>query len=338
MIQSNKLRISVFVVLILGYAAFMLGLPLFGATIYKLKLYFSGSGDSLDAFVLWKMRVPRVILAYCAGGILALGGMVFQSMFRNPLATPFTLGISSGCSFGAAVYLVLFSRFGLQSVAGIDPISFFAFSGGTVASMFIFSLTRIKKAFHTDYMLLAGIAVTLFFSSMVLIIQYVSNFHQTFLIFRWLIGGLESVSYLTLLKMVPFAVGILAVILLYSGELDIMLTGDEIATSKGVDVTRLKLFMFVLVSFMISYVVSICGPIAFIDMIIPNICRMILGPRHNMLALASFLSGGVFLAVCDAVARSVMSPSELPVGIITAFLGGIFFIWLLLRHAKSYGS
>jgi len=338
MIKSSKTRFFILIGSFIIYIGLLVSLPLLGSTVYKFGIYLSSPKESLDAYVLLKMRVPRVILAYCAGAILALGGMVFQSMFRNPLATPFTLGISSGCSFGAAIYLVLLANFGFKTVAGISPISVFAFLGGLAASMFIFSLTRIKKTFHTDYMLLAGIAVTLFFSSMVLIIQYVSNFHQTFLIFRWLIGGLESVSRLTLMKLIPFTIGVSAVIFLYSTELDIMLTGDETASSKGIDVVKLKLFMFILVSFMISCIVSICGPIAFIDMIIPNICRMILGPRHKMLAVASFLAGGAFLALCDALARTLISPSELPVGIITALLGGIFFIWLLLRHAKNYSS
>ncbi|MCD6460951.1 iron ABC transporter permease [bacterium] len=314
------------------YAVLLIVLPLIGIKNYSLRTYFLSPCESLNAHIVYNIRLPRVLLAYIAGAILSLGGMVFQSIFRNPLATPFTLGVSSGCSFGAALYLSGFLPFTMLNTEG-KFIS--ALLGGVTASLFVYLVTRAKKEFHGTFMLLAGVAVTLFFSSMVMLIQYLSNFYQTFMIFRWLVGGLDSVSYAQILKLLPISIGGFIIIFIYSPELDLMLMGNEIAVSKGLAVKRFKLTLFAVVSLMISFVVSVCGPIAFVGMIVPHICRLIIGPQHKYLTMFSILAGGIFLAVSDTLARSILPPTDLPVGIITAFLGGPFFLWILASCGKN---
>lgn len=315
------------------YVGVLICLPLIGITTYPLSTYARSPVDSLAAHIVWNMRVPRVLLAYCAGAILSLGGMVFQSMFRNPLATPFTLGVSSGCSFGAALAFATVPQF---IFFGVDSITLCSFLGGLLATYCVYLLTRTKQGFHSVFLLLAGVAVTLFFSSMVLFIQYVANFHETFLIFRWLVGGLETVSYKSILKLVPVTIGCPLIILLYSSELDLLVMGEEIAASKGVDVTKVKYILFLVVSFMISFIVALCGPIAFVGMIIPHTCRLLFGPGHKLLTCTSFFLGGLFLCMCDTIARTIITPAELPVGMITAFLGAPFFLWILLRFGKDH--
>lgn len=334
MLKTRPARVGFLMVCLVVYIALLLILPLLGMDLFTFDTYTQAPEASLDAHILWNIRVPRLLLAYCAGAILALSGMVFQTMFRNPLATPFTLGVSSGCSLGAAIYLLGIVQF---SLLGIDGITVFAFSGGLLASLIVFLITRLQRGFHSTYMLLAGVAVTLFFSSLVMLIQYMANFYQTFLIFRWLVGGLDSVSYMTIAKLMPVVIGGGMIVFIYAPELDLLSLGDEIATSKGVYVNHLKLVLFGIVSFLISFIVSLCGPIAFVGMIVPHICRLILGPKHRMLIIACVLVGGIFLGVSDTVARLVIRPSELPVGIITAALGGPFFLWVLVTFGKHEG-
>lgn len=330
--KSNRKRLTMIGALFCLYAVLLIVLPLIGIKNYSLRTYFLSPCKSLNAHIVYNIRLPRVLLAYIAGAILSLGGMVFQSIFRNPLATPFTLGVSSGCSFGAALYLSGFLPFTMLNTDG-KFIS--ALLGGVTASLFVYLVTRAKKEFHGTFMLLAGVAVTLFFSSMVMLIQYLSNFYQTFMIFRWLVGGLDSVSYTQILKLLPISIGGFIIIFIYSPELDLMLMGNEIAVSKGLAVKRFKLTLFAVVSLMISFVVSVCGPIAFVGMIVPHICRLIIGPQHKYLTMFSILAGGIFLAVSDTLARSILPPTDLPVGIITAFLGGPFFLWILASCGKN---
>lgn len=179
-------------------------------------------------------------------------------------------------------------------------------------------------------MLLAGVAVSFFFSSLILFIQSLSDFTQSFQILRWLMGGLEAVGYGSLLNMLPFVFAGCAVILCLSHELNLMVAGEEIAISRGVDVGRSKLVAFISTSVMVGSVVSVAGPIGFVGMMAPHICRLVIGQDHRYLAPASLLFGGTFLTLCDSLSRTLIAPAEIPVGVITALIGGPFFIWLLM--------
>lgn len=282
--------------------------------------------------IFWHIRVPRACLAWIAGAGLAAAGMAFQAMFRNALATPFTLGVSSGASLGAALAL----RLGLgASFMGVSGATAGAMLGALLAIGIVYGLTRLKRDFSISAMLLAGVAVNFFFSSLILLIQYTADFHDTFRILRWLMGGLQMVGFDASFRVFPFVLAGAGLLAALTGELNLLTTGEELAASRGVAVGRVKTTLFLSVSFMVGVIVSICGPVGFVGLMCPHICRLMVGPDHRRLLPATVLFGGAFLVACDTVARTLFSPTELPVGIFTAFLGGPFFFWLLMRPPKG---
>ena len=279
--------------------------------------------------IFWDIRLPRAFLAWVAGAGLAAAGMVFQAMFRNPLATPFTLGVSSGASLGAAIGL----RLGLGTVIpGVTGVTVWAMSGALLAIGIVYGLTRVTRDCSTGAMLLAGVAVNFFFSSLILLIQYTADFHDTFRILRWLMGGLQMVGFDAPMRVAPFVAAGVCITAACAGELNLLTTGEEMAVSRGVSVGRVKTTLFLSVSLMVGTVVSVCGPIGFVGLMCPHICRLLVGPDHRRLLPATLLFGAAFLVGCDTVARTVFAPAELPVGIFTAFLGGPFFLWLLMKQ------
>ncbi|MCS7305571.1 MAG: iron ABC transporter permease [Thermoguttaceae bacterium] len=292
---------------------------------------------SPEAEIFWRIRFPRVLAAFLAGAALAGSGAALQAVFRNPLAEPFTLGVSSGAALGAALamYLTLPPSLVFWAVGtnwNIPTLPWCALVGAWVAIVLVYGLTRLRTGFSSTALLLAGVAVSYFFSSMVLFLQYLSDPTRTFHMIRWVMGGLDRiVGYDDLLSMAPFAVGGLLLILLRRHELDLLLTGEELAIARGVEVVRVKQILFLAASLLVAGVVAICGPIGFVGLIGPHICRLLVGPRHGRLLPASICFGGLFLVVADTLARTLLAPTELPVGILTALSGGPFFLWLLLR-------
>lgn len=294
-----------------------------------------GLGDTTAGLVFWQLRVPRVCLSYVAGAALALSGMAFQAMFRNPLATPFTMGVASGASLGAALYL----RLGLTlSLFGLSGIPVFSFGGAVLSVLLVYGLTRARRGFSTATMLLAGVAVSFFFSSLILFLQYLSDFTQSFRILRWLMGGIEAVGFGTVVSTAAFA-GVGALVLArLTNELNLLATGDDLAMSRGVNVRRVKKVLFFATSLMVGGVVAACGPIGFVGMMSPHICRLLVGPNHRVLLPATLFFGGAFLTACDTLARTIIAPAEIPVGVITSLLGGPFFLWLLMSGTRERGG
>ncbi len=284
---------------------------------------------SVEPAIFWQIRVPRVATAFVAGAVLAVCGMAFQAMFRNPLATPFTLGVSSGASLGAAIYVRLGIYF---SVFGIGGASVAAFIGAFAAMTTVYGLTRARGGFSSTTLLLAGVAMSFFFSSLILAIQYTASLHDSFRLIRWMMGGLAMVGYGSLLNMLPFALPGVAILAFMTQELNLIATGEDLAASRGVDVARTKQVLFFAVTLAVGGVVAICGPIGFVGMMAPHMCRLMIGEDHRALFPATLLFGGAFLTVCDAVGRTVAAPAEAPVGVITALIGGPFFLWLLFRR------
>ena len=287
------------------------------------------TADGLEREILVSLRVPRVLCAFAAGAMLSLSGMSFQALFRNPLATPFTLGISSGAALGAATFIRLGFAF---TFMGISGTSLAAFGGALLAVALVYGLTRLKGGFTTTTLLLAGIAISFFFSSLILLIQYLSGFEQSFRIVQWMMGSLTAADYSKLANLLVFLAGGGTPLLFLHREMNLLMVGEDIAISRGVHVGRVKQLIFIAASLMVGGVVAVCGPIGFVGMMAPHICRLLVGADHRWLAPASFLFGGLFLTVCDTLARSAPSGAEIPVGIITAMLGGPFFIWLLLNR------
>jgi iron complex transport system permease protein len=282
--------------------------------------------------IFWTLRVPRVLTAFLAGAGLSLGGLCFQAMFRNALATPFTLGVASGASLGVALCV----RLGLLfSLFGVPGNTVFAFAGAILAVGTVYGLTRLRGGCSTTTMLLAGVAISFFFSSLILFLQYISDFTDTFRIVRWLMGGVEAAGYHEPAVLAAFLAVGAALVALHRNELDLLTVGEEFALSRGVNVNRVKLSLFLAVSFLIAGVVALCGPIGFVGMICPHICRLLLGPGHRRLIPAALLTGGAGLTLCDTLARTLVAPVEIPVGVVTALIGGPFFLWLLLSRSRA---
>jgi iron complex transport system permease protein len=320
----HRRRLMVFF-LALG-TVFVLGAaPFVGMTAISPEVLLEGAGKGHEIF--WKIRVPRVLAAWIAGAGLAVAGMAFQALFRNPLATPFTLGAASGAALGAAVSI----RAGMSIVyLGISSVSLAAFLGAVVSVFLVYGLSRIRAPLTTSTLLLAGVAVNFFFASLNLFIQYISDFTHTFRIVRWLMGGLEVTGFDSVIQMTPFAALGFALIVFKWRELDLLSTDEEIASSRGVNVPGVQKILFFASSLVVGGIVAVCGPIGFVGIMAPHICRLLVGSEHSYLIPSTALFGGSFLLLCDTLARTIIAPAEIPVGVITALLGGPFFLGLLI--------
>ncbi|MFP6583024.1 MAG: iron ABC transporter permease [Candidatus Hydrogenedentota bacterium] len=306
--------------------------PLIGMEWIPLSNVIDSTHNSVDYNIFWRIRVPRVLTAFLAGSALAVSGMVFQAMFRNALATPFTLGVASGASLGAALSVT----FGLTaSFAGISATTVMAFLGANISIALVYGLTHMRRGFSTATMLLSGVAISFFFSSVILFLQYSAELYNSFRMLRWVMGGLGLVGYDSLLSIIPFVVTGVVMLLYTTHELNLLVLGDDIAISRGVDVLKTKRLLFFVTSLMVGSVVAVCGPIGFIGMMVPHMCRLMGGNDHRYLIPACLLFGGTFLTLCDTFARTALAPAELPVGVVTAFLGGPFFVMLLLRGKEG---
>ena len=289
------------------------------------------SGDGAAATVLWKLRLPRVLLALLTGGALAITGAAFQTLFGNPLAEPYTLGVASGAALGA----VLAQQF-LGPLLGLGFSATFvaSFLGALAVSALIVGLASTRHGLRTSTLLLAGIAVSLSCSALILFVQYLADFTKTFQMVRWMMGGLAVVGYGEVLWAAPWVLLGVVVVFAHRWELDQLLTGEELAVCRGVDLVRVRWLVLGVTSAMVGALVAVTGPIGFVGLVVPHVLRRWTGPAHLHLLPACLLAGGAFLALCDLGGRLVLAPAELPVGVLTALLGGPFFLGLLLTGRR----
>jgi len=283
--------------------------------------------DILDSHqsIIWSIRLPRVLLGVLVGASLSMAGAAFQGMFKNPMADPFVLGISSGAALGATLAIVL----GVSiSFLNISPISIFAFIGALIAVFTVYNIARIKNKVPVTTLLLGGIAIGQFLTAIMSLLMVIYSRDMAKIVY-WTMGNLAGKGWDPIVRLYIPVITSMIIMNFFARDLNIMLTGEESAQSLGVDVEKTKKYILVLGTFMTSLVVSVSGIIGFVGLIIPHIIRMILGPDHKILLPASALVGGIFLVSCDTIARTIISPVEIPVGIITALFGGPFFIYLL---------
>lgn len=283
-----------------------------------------------DGEVFWMLRLPRTIAAFLAGAGLSMSGMVFQALFRNPLATPFTLGVSSGASFGASIYFWL----GATVLGGLGGLVS-SLMGAALSMGLVYGITRAKGGFSTAVMLLAGVIINFFFSSLVMFVQYLSDSHDSLRIMHWLMGSLAGLETAGLADLGFIVLAGAAAFWLMAPEIDLLTAGEELAASRGVRVNRAKIKIFLVASIVVAAVVSMTGPIGFVGMMVPHVCRLWLGWSHRVLLPAVFFGGGCFLVLCDLAARLVLAPAEIPIGIVTALLGGPFFLWTLFKASRA---
>ena len=288
-------------------------------------------GDPTAASIFWQIRLPRILLALLGGAALATSGLGFQTLFRNPLAEPYTLGVSSGAALGAVIAL----RFEGGQFLGLSLVGLASFAGALGATALIVGLALRRQGIQTSTLLLAGVAVSLSCSAIILFLQYLADSTQTFRMVRWMMGGLSVVGYTEVLWLLPFVLGGSAALFALRWELNLLLTGEELAASRGVDLARLRRYVLLATSLMIGALVAVAGPIGFVGLIVPHMLRRFVGHDHLYLVPACILGGGAFLTLCDAAGRTILSPAELPVGILTALLGGPFFLWLLVWRRRE---
>ncbi len=303
----------------------VLGAPLVGSQAISLQDALAGEGTA--ATILWRIRLPRVLLAILAGGALAVSGLAFQTLFRNPLAEPYTLGVAGGAALGAVLAMQLEW---IDSAVGFPAVAAAAFIGALSVSLIILGLAVTRFGVEVTTLLLAGIAISISCSALILFLQYLADFTKTFRMVRWMMGGVSVVGYGEVLWILPWVVVGSVVLLGHRWDLNLLLTGEELAASRGVSLMRVRFAVLGVTSAMIGALVSVTGPIGFVGLIVPHMLRRWVGHDHLFLIPACLLGGGIFLAICDLGARTIMAPAELPVGILTALLGGPFFLWLLL--------
>ena len=291
--------------------------------------------DPITRAVLLRLRLPRVLMASIVGASLALVGAALQALFRNPLAEPFTLGVSGGASLGASLAIAL--GLGLN-FAGIPIIFAAAFAGATLSVVLVYRLSRSAGGVMLPgALLLAGVVLNLCASACVLVIQYLADYNRSLQILRWLIGSLDVVGFGLIWRMLIFLVPGWIVLGSYARDLHLLATGEESAASLGVDVQKTERIVFVASSLIVGVTASVGGTIGFVGLIVPHAARLLFGQDVRLLLPASFLLGAAFLVLADTFARVVISPGELPVGAITALLGGPVFL-LLLRRQRRYSA
>jgi ABC-type Fe3+-siderophore transport system permease subunit len=308
--------------------------PLVGSTTISLGRAFDFSqpfADNVDAQIFFVARLPRTLAGALVGAALATAGVVFQGLLRNPLATPFTLGVSSGAALGAMLAITLDWTIG---IAGISAVPVAAFVGAAGAVAIVYALARGRhRGLSTDVLLLAGVTLNAFFSALILCVQYFADFADTYRTLRWLMGDLDVSSYQPILGSLPLVLVAFVAFAWLARPLNLLSLGPDSAETRGLSVARAQRHAFFSASLATGAAVSVGGPVGFIGIIVPHLVRLLVGSDHRVVLPASALFGAAFLVGCDVLARTLIAPVEIPVGVITALIGGPFFLWLLVRRA-----
>ena len=279
--------------------------------------------------ILLDIRLPRIILAALVGFALALGGVVFQALLRNPLADPFILGVSSGSALGAIIGILL--GFGLG--IGVPAMSF---AGALLTLLLLLSFGMKRIGMESSTILLTGVIINAFFTAIIMFFVSVSADSKLHSMLFWLYGDLSQTSYSYLYLIGPMLLVSFLLIYSFASRLNLLTSGEDSALRMGVDVAKTKLVLLVIVSLMIGTVVAFSGLIGFVGLIVPHLARMALGSDHRLLLPVAALGGASFLVVADTLARTLIAPSELPVGVISAFVGAPFFLYLLLGKGSQW--
>ena len=288
-----------------------------------------GRGREMAASTIFRVRLPRVLLAAIAGAALGAAGTAFQAVLRNPLADPYILGISGGAALGA----IAVTASGLAATLPIFPVRTVAAFAGAVATVAIIVLLSSVRGRIASYpMLLIGVVMNAIYLGLILFIETAVDFTRLQGVILWMVGHVPTEGYrLILLLTIILVAGVLALTAL-ARDLNLISAGEEVARTLGVTVERVRILAILIASLVTASVVSVTGLIGFVGLIVPHAARLLFGPDHRLLVPASALTGAIFLMVADTVARVVMAPTELPVGVLTVLTGGPLFLWLYRRN------
>jgi iron complex transport system permease protein len=280
----------------------------------------------IEQSIVWNIRLPRLLLGFAIGGALSLAGVILQGMFRNPLVEPYTLGISGGAAVGVSLSIL----FGLSRL-NIFSMPLAGFFGACAMILLLYRLNAKKKVLSLQGLLLTGVMINFIASSLIMLFLALSRSEDLQGIIFWIMGSLDEPNGLLIQIALVASLLFLFVTYFFHSDLNALALGEEEALHLGVPVERIKGLLFVITSLLIGVSVAVAGMIGFVGLVVPHFMRRIVGHDHRILLVASFLAGGIFLVFCDTIARTVIAPLELPVGVITGILGGSLFVWVLTR-------
>ncbi|PWE21677.1 iron ABC transporter permease [Aliarcobacter skirrowii] len=280
--------------------------------------------------VFWDLRVPRVILAFFVGSILALGGLIFQIVFKNELITPYTLGIASGTTLFTSLSIVFLP---------FVPLFFSSIFGSIFTILILFLITKSlnkKRAISsTNSILLIGIALSYFYGSALMLVFYLSNLQENYSIVRFTLGSLDVVGYMP--SLIVFITATIFIFIIYSfkHKINLLLISNDVAFLKGLNINKTVLTLLIVVSLAVGVCISFTGPIGFVGLVIPHIVKLIYKKTYTKLFFSIIFFGGVFLVFCDLISRVIPTASSLPIGVVTAFIGAPFFVYLLIKKNST---
>jgi iron complex transport system permease protein len=308
-------------------AIFSLAVGPVGIPVKKIiPILLEGKG-TVEYNILFDIRLPRIILGFAIGGALSLAGIILQGMFRNPLVEPYTLGISGGAALSVSLNII----FGLYKI-GILTLPFFGFLGAAAVIMIVYFLNMRKGIVKLHGLLLNGVMISFISSSLIMLIMSLSRSEDLHGIVFWIMGSLEEPDWTIIKVTVSAAIVLLVISHLFCLDLNAFSLGEEEALHLGVPIERTKRLLFIIASLLTGFSVSVAGMIGFVGLVVPHFVRMFVGSDHRISLIAAFLAGGAFLIFCDTLARTIIAPLELPVGVITGILGGSLFVYALAKR------
>lgn len=297
-----------------------------------IKTLFHPENNPVNQDIILTLRLPRVILGLAVGGALSISGLLLQGIFRNPLVEPFTIGISGGASVGIS----LLTLFNLESILGVLSLPASGFMGSILIIFLVYRLGIKNNKFKITNILLIGVMISFISSSLVMFIMAISKSKDVNTILFWLMGSLEESNFnLIILTLIVSIIGLIAAFFL-SHKLNLFSAGEEEAQSLGLDVEKTKKIVYLLASLLTGFCVAVSGVISFVGLLVPHFMRLLLGRDNRLLVITCYFIGGAFLIFSDTIARTIISPLQLPVGVITGLLGGISFIYLLNKKNFNF--
>ncbi len=297
--------------------------PLLGSAHIDLRSAFAHVSPDYEIFFF--ARVPRVLLALIGGAALSVTGVLFQCMLRDPLAEPYTLGVSSGASVGAVLAICF----------GWRPVGLLSLAGAAIVLLIVVGIAMEGRRLSSFTLLLTGVTMNSISFAIIMFLHNLATFSQSFAISRWLMGGLDAIEYSTIGWLAAAVIPVSIFVTIRAPQWNLLAIGDEWAASRGISTTALTMFGYIAGSILTGLVTSLTGPIGFVGLIVPHALRIRFGADHRVLLPCSFFFGAAFLCVCDTLSRTVIAPTEIPVGVLTALAGGPFFIWLLRSRRRS---
>ncbi|MFH1759769.1 MAG: iron ABC transporter permease [bacterium] len=333
--KNRILAIFALIVILILVSAFSL---VFGAVVMSpgevwnaISCNFYGVCDSMfTKIVVWEVRLPRIVTAAFVGLLLAVSGTILQGVLRNPLADPYILGISAGAGVGAALAIAL----GISITAfGFSSTAVFAFVFSLITVFLVYSLSKAGGVSTPETLILAGVAVSAFSSAILALIMIFSGDLQS--IYFWLLGGFSGADWSGVFALLPYVIIGSIIAYYFSKELNALLLGEELAKTLGVDIEKVRIILLCVASFMTAAAVSVSGLIGFIGLMVPHFVRLLVGPHYRLLVPISALVGMLLMVIADTIARSIIPPIEIPVGIIMALFGAPFFLYVLRSRRRS---